>query len=120
MIEYEETPEFQKDIKKLTKKFRSLPEDMKTAKKAVIELRHIHEIDNLSTFEIPGYTKEGISFWKIKKFACKALKGRGVKSGIRVIYKWKQQEKKVVFLEIYFKSDQENENHQRIKNHLAG
>lgn len=30
MIEYDETAEFQKDLKKLTKKFRSLPEDIKT------------------------------------------------------------------------------------------
>lgn len=115
MIEYEETPEFQKEIKKLTKKFRSLPEDLETAKKAVIELRHIHEIDNASTFEISGYTNEERSFWKIKKFACKALKGRGVKSGIRLIYKLNHKENKVIFIEMYFKPDQISESHQRIK-----
>ena len=66
MIEYDETAEFQKDLKKLTKKFRSLPEDLKTVKKAVIELRHLNNVDNLNTFEIPGYSNKEEGFWKIK------------------------------------------------------
>ena len=118
MIKYDETAEFQKDLKKLTKKFRSLPDDLKTIKKAVIEMCHIHNIDNFSTFEIPGYTNAAVSFWKIKKFACKSLKGRGAKSGIRVIYKWDYKENKITFIEIYFKGDKANENHQRIKAYL--
>lgn len=116
MIDYEETDEFKKDFKKLLKRFRSLSEDLEVAKKVVIELRHIKQIDNSSTFEIPGYNKSGWSFWKIKKFACKALKGRGVRSGIRIIYVFDGSNNKAVFLEIYFKGDKENENRDRIKN----
>ncbi len=118
MIKYNETTEFQKDLKRLTKKFRSLPEDFETVKKAVIELYHVKNIDNLSTFEIPGYTNKETSFWKIKKFACRALKGRGVKSGICVIYKLNDKEQKVTFIEMYYKSEQENENYKRIKTNL--
>ena len=114
MIEYEETLEFQKDLKKLAKKYKSLPEDFNIVKKTVIELRHVHEIDNLSTFEIPGYSNNDSSFWKIKKFACKSLKGRGVKSGMRVIYKWNKSENKISLIEIYFKGNKENEDKQRI------
>lgn len=115
MIEYEESDEFKKDLKKLIKRFPSLPEDLATVKKAVIELKHLKNINNLSTFEIPGFsTKEG-GFWKIKKFACKSLKGRGVKSGIRVIYRWCDISSKVVFIEIYFKGDKENEDRERFK-----
>lgn len=115
MIRYAETDEFKRDLKKLLKKFRSLEDDLKTVKKAVIELRHIHKIDNLSTFEIAGVNQDGLSFWKIKKIACKALKGSGVKSGIRVIYAYEQSLNKVTFLEIYYKGTKENEDRLRIK-----
>jgi len=115
MIDYEESAEFKKDLKKLVKRFPSLPEDLLTVKKAVIELRHLKNINNLSTFEIPGLASKELSFWKIKKFACKSLKGRGVKSGIRVTYSWCIGSSKVVFIEIYFKGDKENEDKDRFK-----
>lgn len=114
MIKYDETTEFKKDLKKLLKRFCSLEEDLETAKKAVIELRHLKNINNSATFEIPGFNSDNNTFWKIKKFACKSLKGRGVMSGIRVIYRWREQERAVLFLEIYFKGDQKNESRDRI------
>lgn len=115
MIKYREADEFKKDLKKLLKRFRSLPEDLEVAKRAVIELRHLKNIDNLATFEIPGFNSEKNTFWKIKKFACKSLRGSGVKSGIRIIYCWQEKEKNIFFLEIYFKGDRKNENSDRIK-----
>jgi hypothetical protein len=118
MIEYEESVEFKKDFKRLTKRFISLPDDFLVVKKAVIELRHILNINNLSTFEILGFSSQVLSFWKIKKFACKSLKGRGVQSGLRIVYAWHSALFKVVFLEIYFKAEQENENRKKIKDHL--
>lgn len=113
-MSYEETDEFKRDFKKLQKKFRTLKDDLQTVKKAVIELRHIHQIDNLSAFEIQGFGQNGLTVWKIKKFACKALKGRGVKSGIRVIYAFEESLAKVTLLEIYYKGDKENEDRDRI------
>jgi len=117
-MNYEESKEFLHDLKKLLKKFPSLKDDLAIAKKAVIELRHVQEIDNQATFQIPGHTHKNFSFWKIKKFACKSLKGRGAKSGIRIIYAFYPKTKKVFFLEIYFKGKKENEDKERIKNFL--
>lgn len=119
MIEYDESDEFKKDFKKLAKRFISLLGDLETAKKAVIELRHLKNINNLSTFEISGYSTEELSFWKIKKFACRSLKGRGIKSGIRVIYGWYKNLNRVVFMEIYFKGDKANEDRHRITRYLS-
>jgi len=118
MIKYKELDKFKKDFKRLIKKFPSLSEDLATVKKAVIELRHLKNINNLATFEIPGFSTNEASFWKIKKFACKSLKGRGVQSGVRVIYCWREIFSEVVFIEIYFKSEKENEDRERIKSFM--
>ncbi len=56
---------------------------------------------------------------KVKKFACKALKGKGVKSGIRIIYAYFVPTKTVDFIEMYFKGESENEDKERIKEYLA-
>ncbi|MCK5123252.1 MAG: hypothetical protein KAQ87_03850 [Candidatus Pacebacteria bacterium] len=114
-MKYEETKEFTRDFKKLLKKFASLVEDLEVNKQYRIELFHCKEIDSRSIFEIQraGNT-DGLKFYKVKKFQCKSLKGRGAKSGIRVTYAYFPTEQKIVFLEIYFKAKQENENRQRI------
>jgi mRNA-degrading endonuclease RelE of RelBE toxin-antitoxin system len=49
------------------------------------------------------FDRKTIQIYKVKKFSCKALKGKGVKSGIRVIYAFYPEELRVEFLEIYFK-----------------
>lgn len=117
-ITYGETPEFQKDFKKLLKKFKSLKDDWGLMKIATIELFYIQKVNNSSIFSIQGFCAEKIQICKIKKFACRSLKGRGSKSGIRVIYAFHCQSCKVDFIEIYFKSEKENENRKRIKEYL--
>jgi hypothetical protein len=52
--------------------------------------------------------------FKAKKFACRSLKGRGVMSGIRVIYAYYSESDKVELIQIYFKGIMENEDRQRI------
>ena len=117
-ISYKQTEEFQKDFKKLLKKYRSLEEDLELVKRAAIELFHLQKINNLSVFPVSGFCSEKILVCKIKKFACRALKGRGSKSGIRVIYAFHISTLRVDFIEIYFKADQENEDQKRIQKYL--
>ncbi|MBU1730077.1 hypothetical protein KJ557_00760 [Patescibacteria group bacterium] len=117
-ITYGETPDFQKDFKKLLKKFKSLKDDWELMKIATIELFHIQKVNNSSIFPIQGFCAEKIQICKIKKFACRSLKGRGSKSGIRVIYAFHCKSCKVDFIEIYFKSEKENKNRKRIKEYL--
>lgn len=118
-IEYYETDLFQKEFNKLAKKYRSLPDDFLVAKKNAIELFHIQHLDNHSVFAIEGECTPNIMFYKLKKFACKSLKGRGNKSGIRIIYAYHVDIRRVVFIQIYFKADQENEDRQRIREYLS-
>lgn len=117
-IEYNNTDSFQKDFKRLLKKFRTLEDDLETAKRDAIELYHFKNLDNQSVFPVPGFCTEKIKVCKIKKFACKALKGRGSKSGIRIIYAFHAETLKVEFIEIYFKGEKDNEDRERIKTYL--
>lgn len=115
MINYDEIAEFKRDFKKLLKKFSSLAEDLEVNKQYRIELFHCKEINSGSIFEIQGTGNiDGLKFFKVKKFQCKSLKGRGAKSGIRLIYAYLPTDQKIVFLEIYFKTDQKNEKKERI------
>lgn len=120
MIKYFSTIEFQKDLKKMLKKFKSLEFDINNVKESAIELFHIRKIDNNSIFQIQGFNVEKVKIYKIKKFACKSLKGCGVKSGIRIIYAYNFDNNTVTFIQLYFKGQEENEDRQRISDYLQG
>lgn len=119
MMKYEQTDEFGRDLKRLSKKFPSLEGDLETAKKNAIELRYERNMDNGAVFEISGCCSETVKVAKVKKFACKSLRGTGVRSGIRLIIAYYPGESRVVFIEIYYKGEKENEDRDRIKEHLA-
>ena len=126
-INYKVTQEFEKDFKRLLKKFRSLEEDFEFAKIATIEPYHIGVLHNRvlekkdtnSIFPIPNFCTEKLKICKLKKFACKAIKGRGVKSGIRITYAFYVKTNSVDFIEIYFKGEKEMEDKERIKKYLG-
>ncbi len=74
---------------------------------AYAEAQGIHQISGL------GFTSPNV--YKATKFACKSLKGKGSRSGIRVVYAYFEQLDRIELVEIYFKGDKENENRERIK-----
>jgi len=118
-IKYNAIDLFQKDLKRLLKKYRTLEEDLETAKRNAIELYHLKRIDNQSVFPIQGFRTEIIQVYKIKKFACKALKGKGCKSGIRVIYAFFSNQNKVEFIQIYYKDRDDTDcDYKRIRDYL--
>ena len=118
-IIYEKTRGFEKKFKKFEKKWRTLSVDLKIAQKNAIEIYHVEKIDNHSVFPIPGFCNENIQIFKLKKFACRSLKGRGVQSGIRIIYAFFPKDLKIVFIDIYFKADQTNEDKGLIKEFIS-
>jgi len=102
-ISYSRHPRFEKQLKKLLKKYRTLEDDLAIAQKAAIELYHMLGKDNDSVELVPGFDYEEIKIYKVKKFACKSLFGKGVKSGIRVTYGFFPVQEHVEYLEIYYK-----------------
>lgn len=107
-------PEFEKDLKKLTKRFPSLKDDLKIFIKVAMNALHKQNIDSRAIFHISDLGIHSPKIYKAKKFACKALKGKGAQSGIRVIYAYNEAEDSVKFIELYYKGDKENENRERI------
>lgn len=110
-IIFEELPEFNTDLRRLLKKYRSLVDDLEVLRK---DLNDEPGERPPFSFRIPSL---GIKtcIIKVKKIACKSLKGKGVNSGLRLVYAHFESEERIVFAEIYHKSIKENEDRERLK-----
>lgn len=111
----EKTSEFEKDFKKLLRRFKTLESDLENFIKHQLNLFHKLSIDNKGIIEISGLGIEYPKIFKVRKFACRSLKGTGSRSGIRIIYAYYEKEDKIEFIEIYYKGDKEKEDKKRIK-----
>lgn len=107
-MSFEYIPEFLKDFKKLSKKFKTLDNDLLEFKKVLNESplgigKHFNTI----------IRTENLCIIKARLF-CKYLKG----SSLRIIYVYLEKEQKIEFIELYFKGGKENEDRGRIKVYL--
>jgi len=107
-------PEFEKDLKKLAKSYRTLKDDLNNFIANQLKLTHKLNIDNKGVVRISDLGIEYPKIYKARKFPCKALKGRGAASGIRLIYAYYEENDVIEFIEIYYKGNKENENRERI------
>ena len=109
-MNFDELAEFKKDLKTLLKKYRTLNDDLNVVKK-VLEVMpdqrppFSFRIDNLGV---------ETCIIKVKKIACKSLKGKGVNSGLRLVYAFYPDQNKITFIELYHKIDKDNEDRKRI------
>ena len=111
---FESLPEFKKDRKGLLKKYRSLNDDLSTVKQ-VLEI--LPEERPPFSFKINNLGLKTCVI-KVKKIACKSLKGRGVNSGLRLICAYFEEEQRIVFVELFHKNDKANEDRGRILKHF--
>ena len=108
---------FSRDFKQLLKKYRSLEEYLEVFVKAQLFSYHKLKADNNGIFPIDNLGFELPKIYKAKKFACKALKGKGARSGIRIIYTYLPEFDEIYLIEIYSKNEKENEDRDRIKSY---
>lgn len=115
-VNFECKEEFEKDLKKLLKKYRSLENDLEVLKKVIIvnpngipgKIVQISELGLLNS-----------KVFKVRRFRCSSLKGTGSNSGMRVIYGYFINEpEKIIFIELYSKSEKENEDRTRIEKYF--
>lgn len=107
-------PEYEKDVKRYKKKFRTIEEDIEIVK-AILKIKPDQRPPFSQRIERLGIETCII---KIKKIACRSLKGRGVESGFRLVYAYFPETPKIIFVELYFKADQEREARERILKHF--
>ena len=106
--------EFDKEFKKLIKKFKTLDEDLDNFINVQLNLAHKLEKDNSGIVRISDLGIDNPKIYKAKKFTCKSLKGKGARSGIRIIYAYYKEEDIIEFIEIYYKAQKANEDRDRI------
>ena len=107
--------EFDRDIKKLRKRYRTIDDDLGMLidtllfayHKIVTKVDGVRRIDDLGDTRLPVY--------KVKKFACRSIKGKGVRTGLRLIYAFDADRDCIELIEIYIKADKETEDRKRIK-----
>ncbi len=112
------TPEFERDLKKLSDRFPTLEEDLGILIMAQLEPYHYLHVENHGIVVISGVQVGSPLVCKVTKFACRSLPGRGAKSGLRLIYVYWKEEDWVDLIELYFKADQEKEDQKRIQRYL--
>jgi len=107
-MNFDETEEFSKDFKRLSRKYKSLTDDLLEFKKVVSKF-----LLGTGKHFVVLIAKETVKIIKGFLF-CRYLKG----SSLRIIYAYCKNRHRVEFIQLYFKGDKENEDDSRIKNYL--
>ena len=107
--------EFDKEFKKLIKKFKTLDEDLDNFINVQLNLAHkLNIIEKKNIVKMSNLGIDNPKIYKARRFACKSLKGKGARSGIRIIYAYYKEEDIIEFIEIYYKAQKANEDRDRI------
>ena len=107
-MSFDELLEFQKECKKLSKKYRSLEGDLR-------EFRNVVAVVPLGNSKHFNVITQNETFCVLKaRLFCRYLKG----ASLRVIYAYWEQEQKVEFIEVYYKGDKKNEDFARIERYV--
>lgn len=108
---FSEIDDFKRDFKKLAKKYPTLEEDFAVAKKAITACPAGNGSRHWNIFK-----KDGSGRYILKsRMMCRAVKG----AQFRLVYFYDSTEATVEFIELYFKSNKERENVERIKKFFA-
>lgn len=107
-MKFEETRQFQKDYKRLEKKYMSISEDLKVFRNII----SIIPLGNSKHFTILTQTGD-IYILKARLF-CRYLKG----SSLRTVYAFNKTKSNICFIEVYLKGNKENESKERIEEYL--
>lgn len=108
-IHFEETPEFQKEFKRLARKYPSLPKDV-----ALLKARVLLKFPKGFGNRMPILRQEeGIFIIKVR-LPCESLHG----SFLRVIYAYHAPRITIFFIELYYKGEKETEDQRRIEEFL--
>ena len=110
MSHFNRLPKFEKELKRLGRKYPSLSDDLIEFETTLVA--HPTGIGN--NFKIIHHSPK-LKLVKAR-LACRSLRDRS----IRVIYAYHEDKITFVYIEMYFKGDKANEDRQRISEYLKG
>ncbi len=108
MASFSQLPEFEKELKKLCRRYATLMYDIEDVKQ-ILESNPTGIGKNFTIIA----TSEKTKIVKVR-LHCESLHARTV----RLIYAYHKEEIKFMYIEIYYKGDKENEDRERIKEYL--
>lgn len=108
MSKFSQLPEFERELKKLSKKYPSLPDDIEDIKQVL----QSSPTGIGKNFTIISIVKD-VRVVKVR-IQCESLRSRA----IRLIYAFHPDKIEFVYIEVYFKGDKENEDRGRVEEYL--
>lgn len=120
MTEIVRTEKFSSDLKKLKKEYDYLDNDMEvfeTALKCSSSNPICGSVRSVRIADL-GEKYEKYPIYKAKSFRCRALHGKGSRSGMRIIFHQDKDQDKIFLIQIYHKSTTENHDKTRILQYL--
>lgn len=108
MSKFSQLPEFEKELKKLSKKYPTLESDIEDIKPVICasptgigkNFTIVNIVDDIKIVKV--------------RIHCESLRSRS----IRLIYAYHKDKIEFMYIEVYFKGDKENENRERIEEYL--
>lgn len=108
MSDFSRLPEFDKELRKLSKKYSSLVSDIEDIKPILLSCP-----TGIGKNFTVIHSSEDIKIVKVR-IHCESLRART----IRLIYTYQENKIKFIYIEVYFKGNNVNEDRKRIKQYL--
>jgi len=98
-MQFSSVPEFNREFNDLLKKWRSLRDDLERLKNVLSQFPQGYPPGIVRVPDLKIQTE----IYKVKHFRCAGMRGKGSRSGIRIVYAYLPQIAKIEFVEIYYK-----------------
>ena len=108
-MQFSSTSTFDKEFKKLAKKYRTLNQDFEIFQRLIIKLLDVVIVASTNHHAILYRDETQTVFVLKSRLQCRALR----KSSLRVICVYEKEKQQISFVEIYFKGDKETEDKAR-------
>ncbi len=116
-LNFTEEPGFEKSLKKYFKKYLTIYEDLEIFREILID-RYLDcgdKVSNIVSKHTNILTSEQGVYVIKDRMMCRALKG----SSLRVVHIYHKNENKIIFLELFYKGDKENEDKELYQSKLV-
>lgn len=122
-MNFEQTPDFQKDLKRLAKKWRSLPQDVKAAQRDLVPLYIAQEGIDIKRLRETFFNGKRATILRAVN-GCEVVKMRldvadmNTNNKVRLVFVAVAADNKIIFVELYAKNDKDREDGERISRTL--